>query len=95
MADPENASSAQPTGIKRPSLDIESLQRKKFKTDELPLTQVQQTAIQSLLHAFKKKGSFDTVRKDTWKEFNDGVCYFSPVMDGMVLIVSRIPRRSF
>ncbi|PYI35828.1 hypothetical protein BP00DRAFT_421929, partial [Aspergillus indologenus CBS 114.80] len=32
-------------GVKRP-LDIDSLQRKKFKTDELPLTAAQHAAIE-------------------------------------------------
>ena len=93
MAESEDAPSAQPTSLKRPSFDIESLQRKKFKTDELPLTPVQQTAIQSLLHAFKKKGSFDAVRKDIWKEFNGGVCDLL-YLCWVVLIDRRILRRN-
>ena len=62
-------------GIKRlaDSLTMESLQRKKFKASELPLSPVQHKAIDSLRVAFKKKGSFDNVRKNIWNEFNDSV----------------------
>ncbi|KAF7161575.1 hypothetical protein CNMCM5623_007110 [Aspergillus felis] len=72
MAGPDEMSDVQPTGVKRPLLDVESLQRKKFKTEELPLTAAQHTAIEDLLHAFKKKGGFDNVRKKVWAEFHDG-----------------------
>jgi hypothetical protein len=75
MAGPDEMSDVQPTGVKRPLLDVESLQRKKFKTEELPLTAAQHTAIEDLLHAFKKKGGFDNVRKKIWAEFHDGVCF--------------------
>lgn len=61
-------------GDKRPTLDIESLQRKKFKTSELPLTKEQHAAIDGLLVAFKKKGGFDSVRKKVLAAFNESVC---------------------
>lgn len=76
MADAEEVPDTQDTSVKPPSLDIESLQRKKFKTDELPLAPAQHSAIQSLLHSFKKKGSFDSVRKGIFEEFNNGVLQF-------------------
>ncbi|KAJ5795757.1 uncharacterized protein N7518_004297 [Penicillium psychrosexuale] len=56
---------------KRP-IDIESVKRKKFKTDDLPLSAAQHAVIDKLLHSFKKKGGFDSVRKQIWAEFNDG-----------------------
>ncbi|KAL3260192.1 hypothetical protein ABHI18_004823 [Aspergillus niger] len=63
-------------GVKRPttasSMDLDSLQRKKFKTDELPLSAAQHSAIEHLLHAFKKRGGFDSIRKKIWSEFHDG-----------------------
>lgn len=59
--------------IKTPIMDVESLQRKKYKTSELPLTQDQQNAIQNLLVAFKKKGAFDNYRKKIWAEFSESV----------------------
>lgn len=60
------------TTIKQP-LDIESVKRKKFKSDDLPLTTAQHAVIDKLLHSFKKKGGFDSVRKQIWADFNDGV----------------------
>jgi hypothetical protein len=74
MAGPEEMSDALSAGVKRSSVDIESLQRKKFKTDELPLSPAQHRTIEDLLHAFKKKGGFDNIRKILWNEFHDGVC---------------------
>ena len=55
------------------ALTMESLQHKKFKTSELPLSPVQYKAIDSLKIAFKKKGSFDNVRKSIWNDFNQSV----------------------
>lgn len=87
MADSAEAPEPQPTGVKRPSLDIESLQRKKFKTDELPLTATQNSAIQNLLHAFKKKGGFDSVRKGIFEEFDNGVFYYTSPFWFSVLVI--------
>ncbi|KAJ5582203.1 hypothetical protein N7535_000823, partial [Penicillium sp. DV-2018c] len=53
-------------------VDIRSLKHKKFKADDLPLSAAQHAAIDKLLHAFKKKGGFDSVRKQIWADFNDG-----------------------
>lgn len=73
MAGPGELPDSQPENLKRPALDIESIQRKKFKAEELPLSAAQRTAIDNLLYSFKKKGGFDSVRKQIWAEFNDGV----------------------
>ncbi|MBZ6375947.1 MAG: hypothetical protein LBE67_13390 [Kocuria palustris] len=54
-------------------IDIESVKRKKFKTDDLPLSAAQHAVIDKLLHSFKKKGGFDSVRKQIWADFNEGV----------------------
>lgn len=54
------------------------LRPKKYKTSDLPLTQDQQTAIQSLLVAFKKKGGFDNHRKKIWADFDNSVCCSTP-----------------
>ncbi|KAL4766361.1 BOD1/SHG1 domain-containing protein [Aspergillus foveolatus] len=75
MDGPVDASEAQVNGVgvKRPSFDVERFQqRKKFKTEELPLTAAQHKAIEDLLHSFKKKGGFDHIRKKIWSEFHDG-----------------------
>lgn len=60
------------SSTKRP-IDIESVKCKKFKTDDLPLSSTQHAVIDKLLHSFKKKGGFDSVRKQIWADFNDGV----------------------
>lgn len=75
MGDPEETPDAIPNGAKRESPDVETLPRKKFKTEELPLSATQQTAIENLLHSFKKKGGFDNVRKKIWADFDSGVCH--------------------
>lgn len=74
MAEPEEVPEVQVAGLKRPSVDLDDLQRKKFKTEELPLSATQHAAIDHLLHAFKKKGGFDAIRKKVWAEFEEGVC---------------------
>jgi COMPASS (Complex proteins associated with Set1p) component shg1 len=79
----EGAPSDKQEATAAPTMDVESLQRKKYKTSELPLTQDQQTTIQNLLVAFKKKGAFDNYRKKIWAEFNESVCisaYQSPTL---------------
>lgn len=60
-------------GVKRDPVDMESVQRKKFKTSELPLSAAQHASIDNLLFSFKKKGGFDSVRKKVWAEFNEDV----------------------
>lgn len=84
MADPGAMEDVQ-LGTKRPALDIESLKSKKFKADDLPLSSAQHASIDKLLHSFKKKGGFDSIRKKIWADFNDGVClsyyhFTSPVI---------------
>ena len=43
--------------------------RKRFKTSELPLNSVQRSSIDGLLHTIKKKGEYDTLRKQVWSQF--------------------------
>lgn len=78
MASSEDMEDVQPTGTKRPSMTMDNLKRKKFKTDDLPLSAAQHAAIDKLLHSFKKKGGFDSIRKQIWAEFNGGVCQHTP-----------------
>lgn len=75
MDTPKDTGSVHPTPKR--SIEIESVTRKKFKTDDLPLSAAQHAVIDKLLHSFKKKGGFDSVRKQIWAEFNDGVCLTS------------------
>lgn len=90
MAGPEEMSDVQPTGVKRPSIDIDTLQRKKFKIDELPLSAAQHSALDDLLHSFKKKGGFDSVRKKIWAEFDEGVCLIPPFLSTTIYSLRSI-----
>jgi hypothetical protein len=47
--------------------------RKKLKASELPLSSVTRGAIEDLAHKFKKKGNYDSLRKQVWKEFKGSV----------------------
>ena len=47
--------------------------RRKFKTSDLPLTPVQRSSVDSLLHTIKKKGEFDALRKKVWSQYADSV----------------------
>lgn len=47
--------------------------RRKLKTSDLPLTPVQRSSIDSLLHTIKKKGEFDVLRKKVWSQYADSV----------------------
>ncbi|KAK7612154.1 complex proteins associated with Set1p component shg1-domain-containing protein [Phyllosticta paracitricarpa] len=46
--------------------------RKRLKTSDLPLTQNKRSAIESILHTFKKKGEFDVLRKKAFTQFENG-----------------------
>ncbi|KAK3059108.1 hypothetical protein LTR09_000674 [Extremus antarcticus] len=45
--------------------------RKKPKTGELPLSSAQRASIDTLLHTFKKRGEFDSVRKKAFQQYNE------------------------
>lgn len=47
--------------------------RKKLKTSDLPLTSETRNAIQGLAHTFKKKGGYDSLRKQVWDELESSV----------------------
>lgn len=63
------------------ALETQSLQTKRFRTTELPLNASQRTSVDNLLHAIKKKGAFDNVRKRVWSQFAEdvGVCKHIPM----------------
>ena len=48
--------------------------RKKLRPSELPLSQTQRTAIDNLAHTFRKKGHYDSIRKDLLAQFEASVC---------------------
>lgn len=51
--------------------------RKKIKTSELPLSSATRTAIESLLHKFKKKGGYDAIRKQVWGQLEGSVSSYT------------------
>ena len=58
---------------KRALEDQEHVPRKRFKTSELPLNPSQRSTIDSLLHTIKKKGEYDTLRKQVWAQYVQSV----------------------
>ena len=54
--------------------DSELAPRKRFKVSELPLSSGQKAAIDGLVHTIKKKGFYDTLRKQVWAQYTDSVC---------------------
>lgn len=55
------------------SVEAEQPPRKKFKVSDLPLTSGQRAAIDGLVHTIKKKGLYDTVRKQVWAQYTESV----------------------
>lgn len=47
--------------------------KKKLKTSDLPLSSATRSAIEGLAHTFKKKGGYDTLRKQVWEKFEASV----------------------
>ena len=47
--------------------------RKKLKISDLPVPQPKRSAIDNLLHTFKKNGEFDTMRKAIFAQFEADV----------------------
>jgi COMPASS (Complex proteins associated with Set1p) component shg1 len=49
--------------------------RKKLKTSDLPLASATRAAIEGLAHTFKKKGGYDSLRKQVWEDLEGSVSY--------------------
>ena len=47
--------------------------RKKLKTSDLPLPSATRVAIEGLAHTFKKKGGYDSLRGQVWKDLENSV----------------------
>jgi hypothetical protein len=47
--------------------------RKKLKTSDLPLASATRAAIEGLAHTFKKKGGYDSLRKQVWGDLEKSV----------------------
>lgn len=53
--------------------------RKKLKTSDLPLASATRAAIEGLAHTFKKKGGYDSLRKQLWGDLEKSVGVFPSV----------------
>ena len=51
--------------------------RKKLKTSDLPLASATRAAIEGLAHTFKKKGGYDSLRKQVWEDLEGSVSSYS------------------
>ena len=51
--------------------DFQLPPRKKPKTSDLPLSSAQRASIEGMLHTFKKKGDFDSLRKKAFQQYNE------------------------
>jgi hypothetical protein len=56
-----------------PEGDGAATTRKKLRPSELPLSQAKRSAIDSLVHMFRKKGAYDDIRRDLMKQYVSGV----------------------
>jgi hypothetical protein len=48
--------------------------RKKLRPSELPLSQAKRSAIDGLVHTFRKKGHYDSIRKELLAQYEASVC---------------------
>jgi hypothetical protein len=60
--------------------------RKKLKTSDLPLASATRAAIEGLAHTFKKKGGYDSLRKQVWEDLEGSVSLRLPEERGTLLI---------
>jgi hypothetical protein len=79
---------AEVASAKRPAEESLDAPRKRFKAAELPITQAQRSAVDSILHAFKKKGEFDARRKATYAKFEE-----SDAKDNLVNAMTDLAER--
>jgi hypothetical protein len=49
--------------------------RKKLKTSDLPLASATRAAIEGLAYTFKKKGGYDSLRKQVWEDLEKSVSF--------------------
>jgi hypothetical protein len=59
--------------------------RKKLKTSDLPLASATRAAIEGLAHTFKKKGGYDSLRKQVWEDLEGSVSLRLPEERGTLL----------
>lgn len=51
--------------------------RKKIKTSDLPISSATRAAIEDLAHKFKKKGGYDSLRKQVWEDLEKSVSFIT------------------
>lgn len=56
--------------------------RKKLKTSDLPLASATRAAIEGLAHTFKKKGGYDSLRKQVWEDLEGSVSFATSAREG-------------
>lgn len=66
--------------------------RKKPKTSDLPLASATRAAIEGLAHTFKKKGGYDTLRKQVWDDLVGSVCSCAPTFK--IMEINELRRTS-
>ncbi|KAL9056004.1 MAG: hypothetical protein Q9162_003183 [Coniocarpon cinnabarinum] len=66
--------------------------RKRLKLPDLPLAANQRTAINTILHAYKKRGSFDSLRKSVWSSFEASLSKSTLAEDITTLAENEIER---
>ncbi len=66
--------------------DAPALMRKKLRPSELPLSQAKRSAIDSLVHTFRKKGQYDSIRKELMAQYVASVCktYFDGCISWLI-----------
>jgi len=57
-----------------PEVDAPGNMRKKLRPSELPLSQSKRSAIDNLVHTFRKKGHYDSIRKELLAQYEASVC---------------------
>jgi hypothetical protein len=60
--------------------------RKKLKTSDLPLSSATRTSIDQLAHQYKKKGQYDSLRKDIWQNLQADVSLALAIGDILIEI---------
>jgi len=68
--------------------------RKKLKTSDLPLASATRAAIEGLAHTFKKKGGYDSLRKQVWEDLEKSVSFAIYVLRCATDIGYRISKRN-
>jgi hypothetical protein len=58
--------------------DKQAPPRKKLRLSDLPISQAKRSAIDNLVHTFRKKGEYDAMRKTIFTQFESDVSTVTP-----------------